>query len=467
MVPATQDAAGQRRPDSVRAPRGEIKALTGMRAIAAMWVVLYHVAWLSSAYLDQLSWIRPVLQAGWTGVELFFVLSGFVIARSYLDEMGTRWRTAGVLRFWLNRVARIWPAYALVTTIAFAWLFVIGRLGWAVDVVAPHPSATLGELARQFTMTQMWGESTLTGQSFDPPGWSISAEWLAYLAFPLLALLARPLRRLHLTVLLGASCAAMLPLFLESYLHGTPDVATNWLLRISCCFVAGILACLGARKLECSARAEQWGLVLSVTSVIGVVTMCFWATWRSAFGGGGQFAGVATILFPLLIAGLAVTTRGPARWLAAAPLVYGGRVSYCLYLAHFVVMDIVVTWFWQDESVRGSVPPSLALAIPILVLLSLAAGAALHHAVEEPARRQLLRLFSRRLAAATPGERRPEVVTDPSVAAPPARASLASRVSEPQTARLTVDFGKGVVVGRPRPTAPRHLVDRPPVARRS
>ncbi|MCF6735323.1 acyltransferase [Blastococcus sp. KM273129] len=386
------------------APRRDIRALTGLRAVAATWVVLYHVAWLSSAYLDQLPALHSLLRAGWTGVELFFVLSGFVIAHSYLDEMGARWRTGESLRFLFNRLARVWPSYAVVTVVAFAWLFAIGQAGWAVDVVARHPEATVGELARQLTMTQMWGEGVLTGQSFNPPGWSISAEWFAYLLFPVLALLLRPLRRLPAVVLLGLGCAAMVPLFLNAYLHGTPDVATSWVLRIGCCFVAGILACLAFHATRPSVRSEQWGLVLSVVCVVGVVTGSIWAHWRAGVAGGGDYAGIVTILYPVLIVGLALSERGPSRWLSSGPLVYGGRISYCLYLVHFVVMDVAITVAWQDVSRRGQVTPAVALAIPVIVLVSMALAAVLHQAVEEPARRRMLALWTR-VAAPAEGRR--------------------------------------------------------------
>ncbi|MGY1845016.1 acyltransferase family protein [Modestobacter sp. SYSU DS0875] len=422
-------------------PRGEIKALTGLRAVAATWVVLYHVAWLSSAYLDQVSFLRPVLAAGWTGVELFFVLSGFVIARSYLEEMGGRWRTGEALRFLYNRLARVWPAYAVVTLVAFLWLFVAGQLGWAVNLVAPHPEATLAELGRQLTMTQMWGESTLVGQSFNPPGWSISAEWLAYLAFPVLALLLRPLRRLHPVVLLALSCGAMLPLFFNSYLHGTQDVDTSWVLRIGCCFVAGILACLSARRLEQHPRSDQWGLVLSVTSVIGVLLICLWAQWRVTLGP-GDWAGIVTIVYPVLIVGLALTRRGPARVLAAEPLVYGGRLSYCLYLVHFVVMDVVLTTYWQDETRRGDVPPALALGIPLIVFGSMALSAVLHHGVEEPARRLMLQAYRRMTGGR---DRTRERVTHGSV--PEASPVRAERL-DPAGVAAAVPVARGPVTAR-------------------
>ena len=458
------------RPAPPRASRGEIKALTGLRAVAAMWVVLYHFKWLLWPYLDQVPFVRPVLDAGWTGVELFFVLSGFVIARSYLDECGARWRTSAVVRFLFNRFARVWPAYAVVTVVAFLWLFAITRLGWTVHIVAPHPDATVAELGRELTMTQMWGESTLLGQSFNPPGWSVSAEWLAYLAFPLLALLLRPLRRLHPVVLLVLACAAMLPLYLTSFQDGPPDVDTNWVLRIACCFVAGILACLAVRDLPETERAEQWGLFLSVTCVLGVLLVCFWASWRRAADPTVDFAGVAIALYPLLIVGLTLSRRGPARVLAKGPLLYGGRLSYCLYLVHFVVQDVLITSLWQEESKLGVLTPGLALSVPLLVLASVAASAALHHGVEEPARRALLSLYRRattrtdeprpRDAAqvrppeemAAPGSRLGELAEPWPDAAADADAILRRIALEPRTERLTTGSVAGHVPG------PRHTV---------
>ena len=71
---------------------GEIKALTGLRIIAAMWVVLFHFRPLlrdaAPGFRDALA---PVLNCGAQGVDLFFILSGFVLTWNYLDRMGGSW----------------------------------------------------------------------------------------------------------------------------------------------------------------------------------------------------------------------------------------------------------------------------------------------------------------------------------------------------------------------------------------
>src|SRR3712207_5430275 len=220
---------------------------------------LFPYTTLFRSYVEQLPGVHAVLSAGWIGVELFFVLSGFVIARSYLDECGRRWSTAGAARFVLNRFARVWPAWMAVTVVACAWLVVCPRLGLNANVVSGHPPVELTTLLRQVTMTQMWGESSLVDVSYVAPGWSISAEWLAYLTFPLLALAMRPMLRVHPGLALVLATVAMTPLALTSFLHGTDDVEMNWVLRIACSFVAGILASCAAVDVEGTVRGERWG----------------------------------------------------------------------------------------------------------------------------------------------------------------------------------------------------------------
>ena len=98
-------AGGQSRPRNRQSPhgksivrtgeiRGEIKALTGLRIVAAVWVVLFHfrpmVSDVSPDFRDALA---PVLNCGAQGVDLFFILSGFVLTWNYLDRMGRSWST--------------------------------------------------------------------------------------------------------------------------------------------------------------------------------------------------------------------------------------------------------------------------------------------------------------------------------------------------------------------------------------
>ncbi|MGY1682411.1 acyltransferase family protein [Geodermatophilus sp. SYSU D01176] len=392
------------RPSSTDAPRrsrSEIRALTGLRIVAAVWVVLFHFEGQLMPYVDQLPGSHAVISAGWIGVELFFVLSGFVIARSYLEECGRRWSTAGAARFVANRFARVWPAWMAVTVAACAWLLAAPRLGLDPHVVSTHPPLDLTVLLRQVTMTQMWGESSLVDVSWVPPGWSISAEWLAYLTFPLLALAMRPMLRVHPALALVLATAAMSPLALTSFLHGTDDIEMNWVLRIACSFVAGILASCAVTQLEGTQRGERWGQRLTTAGLVAAGVVLLWANWRTGQdlttgGEMGKYAAVAVLCWPPLIAGLALTDGGPARFLARDAMVYGGRISYCLYLVHWTVRDVGMAVIMRDPAGAGAQSPGGALAVPVLVVVCFALAAGLHHGVEEPVRRGLVRLWGGR-----------------------------------------------------------------------
>ncbi len=74
---------------------GEIKALTGLRIVAAVWVVLFHFRPLLAQGAPELSeTLAPVLNCGAQGVDLFFILSGFVLTWNYLERMGPTWSSS-------------------------------------------------------------------------------------------------------------------------------------------------------------------------------------------------------------------------------------------------------------------------------------------------------------------------------------------------------------------------------------
>ncbi|WP_308200715.1 acyltransferase [Klenkia sp. PcliD-1-E] len=394
--------------DTRPARPGPVPALTGLRAVAALWVVLLHLQIVAGPYLDQLPLLRPVIGAGWTGVELFFVLSGFVLTWNYLDELGRPTPRRVGLFVW-NRFARVWPAWAAVTAVAGAWLWVMRSRGADADVVSAHPASGLPELMRQLTMTQQWGHAELGGASFVPPGWSVSAEWAAYLAFPLLVLAAGLLRRLPAAVLLVGAVAALAPRAVLAFEQGVPDSEQNWLARLACGFTAGMLTALAVRRAQGWRRGDQVGLVLTWSAVGGIAAGAAWAAWLTWSEGPSptptDHYGVVVVLFPLLVAGLALTARGPARWLSSGSMQYAGRVSYCLYLVHFTVIEAVLSLWWTSPADLGTLHPGLVLAVPGILAGSALLAVGLHHLVEEPARRYLVAAVRRRPAPTRPVER--------------------------------------------------------------
>ena len=163
-----------------------IRALTGLRIVAALWVVLFHfrpLIWDASPRLkDDLA---PIFNAGAQGVDLFFILSGFVLTWNYLDRMGPTWSARASLHFLWLRLSRVWPVYLVTMHLAALWIIFTLHVGEV-------PSPDVGQLTavsylRQLFMVQLWFAPFFDRTSWDGPAWSISAEWLAYLLFGVLA----------------------------------------------------------------------------------------------------------------------------------------------------------------------------------------------------------------------------------------------------------------------------------------
>src|ERR1700742_2683923 len=166
---------------------GEIKALTGLRIVAAVWVVLFHFRpLLHDAIPGFLDALKPVLTCGAQGVDLFFILSGFVLTWNYLDRMGGSWSTRATLHFLWLRLARVWPVYLVTLHLAALWVIFTLHVGHV-----PSPDAgqlTAISYVRQILLVQLWFVPFFDNSSWDGPAWSISAEWLAYVLFSVLVL---------------------------------------------------------------------------------------------------------------------------------------------------------------------------------------------------------------------------------------------------------------------------------------
>ena len=165
----------------------EIRSLTGLRGVAALYVMIYHYLTGSNRVAQNF------LDHGYLAVDLFFVLSGFVMGLIYADEFSERASRARYLNFLGRRIARVYPLYIVAIT---AGLFVI-----CLNLGDYRANALAVDFLLNVVMMQSW----FFRESLDGPAWSISAEWAAYLLFPWLAALAFSKKRwLFLVTLLVA-----------------------------------------------------------------------------------------------------------------------------------------------------------------------------------------------------------------------------------------------------------------------
>ncbi|WP_460353131.1 acyltransferase family protein [Mycobacterium sp. ZZG] len=389
-----------------RVRTGEIRALSGLRIVAALWVVLFHFRpMLAEAAPGATTALAPILNAGAQGVDLFFILSGFVLTWNYLDRMGESWSTRSTLRFLWLRLARVWPVYLVTMHLAAA--FAVFTLYVGGYPLPPPVIESLNALSwlKQVLLTQLWFQPYFDGSSWNGPAWSISAEWLAYLLFGGLVLvifrIAAASRARGLIWL--AVAAAMAPTLLL-LAHGVFYTPWSWLPRIVMQFTAGALACAAVRKLVLTDRMRRTAGVASLllgAAIVGGLYLLDANPPGDMLDGGA----LVDVLFVPLVIALSIGAGTLPALLSTRVMVYLGHISFGLYMIHEIVHTV---WNWTVLQFDIHLVPSwwAKLVVVGLILVSGVASAMLYHLVEEPARRWMRRMVeAKEPRSAQPAER--------------------------------------------------------------
>jgi peptidoglycan/LPS O-acetylase OafA/YrhL len=361
---------------------GAIRPLTALRFFAAFWVVLF-------SYWGKLDGpeASTLVTKGYLGVELFFTLSGFILCHVYLAGFGaTKFRYGSFL--W-NRLARVYPLH-LATLAAMGGLAVAaGLAGMSVD---PN-MADLPSLPANVLLLHAWGLARTA--AFNHPSWSISAEWFAYLSFPLFATVAWRLRaRPWLFLALAVAFIAVLYPAFQALSGFSLTLATyNWgALRIVPTFLFGC----ALHSVWRSGALKAWDCGALALACLGA------AIAAAALNAPDQLVVLALGGLILSLAGLA---EQGSTVLSQGPLTYLGEISYSIYM---------VCAPWEIVFVNGAAKllnlPSEQLPLPLWLLLVagvIPLAAASYHLIEKPARTWLKRVWDaregRRLAAPARG----------------------------------------------------------------
>lgn len=348
----------------------DLPSLTGLRFIAALWVLGFHT-------LPRTGLPRPVAafwNAGWAGVSLFFVLSGFILMHVYGGAAAAPqpFRTRDFL---VARLARVYPAYLA------ALLFAVPEFARSLHLNPGAPSgATLaGVCLSAVTMTQAWIPGW--GCWWNCPGWSLSVEAFFYLTFPLLAPVIGRLRRPTTATLgLGVWLLALAVVISLSRSDGPERVfrfgLTAWtpLLRLPE-FIVGMCAAHALRRPDGMPRVSMWTGGMAA-GVIFAASMLPASPWR----GGLLWPGL-TLPFAIVIGALSSPrSRSPLAWPWLQRL---GNASYSLYLFHAVGHGYLLAVINRTIG-RGHDAAWLTFAV--YLVLALWSSVLMHDLVEVPAR---------------------------------------------------------------------------------
>ena len=342
-----------------------IKPLTSLRFFAAFWVVLYDY-WPRLAGLAE----PAIIGKGHLGVELFFTLSGFILCHVYLTSFADgRFRYGAFL--WA-RLARVYPLH--IATLCAMGLMAGAALaaGFAVN---PNILSWRSLPANLF-MVHAWGLAPVSG--WNHPSWSISAEWFAYLTFPVFAWTALKLRERPYLAAAGALLflAALNAAF--GRIAGFPltSATVAWgALRIVPCFALGCATYLVWRSGATDRRKQ---------AALGAVI----------FGAGTALAAQFGAPDVLIVAGFAGLILSLAKLAAAGSrfgtqpiFVYLGEISYSVYM-------VCVPWqllgFNAVSKILHRSDETLPWHLWILLTLAIIPLSALtYHVIEKPARRAM------------------------------------------------------------------------------
>jgi peptidoglycan/LPS O-acetylase OafA/YrhL len=342
-----------------------IPALTSIRGLAAWWVVLYH-------FREEIPGIAGTsllrfMGNGYLAVDLFFELSGFVIALNYARTFrSVTW--ADSMNFLGLRLARIYPLHIfilfvfLINPIAIALFSTYGQPG---DRYSP------GYFILSVFLVQNWGFTRTI--AWNAPAWSLSTEWAAYLLFPFMAWVSVNTAR---TAVRAAALAA-LPLGLlvvvsavTGYSLGS-EIPQFGLLRCILEFATGV--CL-FHLWQARGRIRRFeGDIASMIAALLAIAFIVWPIPDYL---------VFPLLFFVLIYALTDDRALLSRLLAFRAIEWVGIVSYSTYMVHYLIKDWVKFLLVRDYT------PSLLPFLCYLAITALA-SALLYAYIEVPGRRAL------------------------------------------------------------------------------
>jgi peptidoglycan/LPS O-acetylase OafA/YrhL len=364
-------------------------SLTGVRLVAACWVVAFHIYLYNGDELAHVhpavdGVIGPIASQGDLGVDLFFLLSGFVLGHNYLDRLGARPSARQWLSFLWLRVARVWPLY-MVAVLGGGLLLSLRHDWWGSQ---PNVPLSWGRFLAQLLMVQQWDAPNVPDTSWTGPAWSISAEWLAYVCFPVLALLVWRVRR-HAgqRALVALAGAALLPTLVWTAAAHTQAAPFMWLGRLASEFSCGVL--LSAAYSNASPRLKATARWLTPASIVAGIAWLYAVEVLDR----AWLGPLVLAVFPVLVVALAHGDGRLHRMLASRPMVVGGGLSFALYLVHVPLLKL-----FRDALVHRAVPfsPRDQLYGELVVAsLSLVVAYVLFRYVEEPARHRLRGLAPR------------------------------------------------------------------------
>ncbi len=375
--PASQPLTAARRSPADSQPRRRIGGLDGLRAIAVLAVIVYH-------------FFPSAASGGFLGVDLFFVISGFLITALLVAESRESGRIA-LGEFWRRRARRLLPALGTMLLLTGAAALVIGgelligigrqlagaatfSYNWlAISAGSDYYSSTAPELYRNL--------------------WSLAVEEQFYLLWPaiLVVLLLIRSTRLRFWILVAAACASMIGMLTLTLVGADPTRVYFGTDTHSLGLLAGAAVALSVSTAGNAAPATSRLHALGTAVLRWSMFVPLLGLGVFAFIRFDDDAPINTALSVILFTGLACATIALLVRLPSAgalldnrPMRWIGERSYGLYLWHWPILVLLTAMMRPG----GTDPVALGLVSALAAVLTVAAAAASYRWIEAPIRRR-------------------------------------------------------------------------------
>ena len=348
----------------------QIPSLTGIRGVAAIWVLLYHVLSIGQASAFELGFLdSQIIRVGWAGVDLFFILSGFMLMHRHSTDF-ERFSLANVWNFAVSRFFRVYPLACIALVLILA-LVMIDRAFAQHFETGASGNLSIASFAATALLATRWLH---VEGNWNEPVWSLSAEIIGYAAFPLLALCVGRIKSLYLTAVIIAGCMEAVIAFQSAVGQlGENDLElTGALVRMSGYFLAGI--CLRRAAELITTPPATWKLnAVSLATTAAMLILPF-----SPIGGGFMPIAFAILIFVLYF------QRSVAEAILSSRIaLFLGKISFPLYLLH--VMPLLA--FNYHANAQSTSPGRYLIGLTVLLAWLLATAWVLHRWVEMPVHR--------------------------------------------------------------------------------
>lgn len=326
----------------------EIKPLTSIRGLFALYVAIYHIFPRTNLFLEN----------GYLSVDLFFVLSGFIMSYVYSTKFSCTLKTKDYLSYLRGRIARTYPLYAFLI-ILISFIYILN------GIELPNTSDYV--ILFSFLQSIFYVNNNLI-----PHAWSIAVEFIAYMLFPFAILLIYKVR--NVIFIASAITLGFTGLYLASFkgYWGPLDIVSGKFAIIRCLsdYALGLVSFLIYVKAKSLLSKNKLEIALISSLALALLLLSF-----------RGYDVIIVACFATLIPLLAASQGIIYRFMSLSPMVYLGEISYSIYLIHYPLcrkLSFIPAWI-QSKTVLFDINH-------VVLILTIIFSVLTYHFIEIPCR---------------------------------------------------------------------------------